>query len=234
VSGPKYKAIEQALLDRIASGEFAPGDPIPHEARLAEEYGVTRPTVSRALSGLVEQGLIERRRRAGSRVAMRREVAARLSIPLARQEIAATGARYGYRLRGREIAQPPPELAELFGLAPGVAALRTDALHLADDRPWQRETRWINLRVVPDAATVDFATISANEWLVRETPFTRIAHEIWAEPADVETADALIAPAGAPVLCVMRTTWLGFDAITRVVMRHVAVGYRLRLEGGVV
>ncbi|MFN3615493.1 MAG: GntR family transcriptional regulator, partial [Rubrimonas sp.] len=88
MSAPKYKQIEQALLARIAAGEFAPGDPIPHEAQLAEAYGVTRPTVSRALSALVEQGLIERRRRAGSRVATRGRVGARMSIPLVREAIA--------------------------------------------------------------------------------------------------------------------------------------------------
>jgi GntR family histidine utilization transcriptional repressor len=234
MSGPKYKAIERALVDRIASGEFAPGDPIPHEAKLAEHYGVTRPTVSRALSALVDQGLIERRRRAGSRVAMRREVAARLTIPLARQQIVASGAAYGYRLRAREVTRPPADVAELFGLGPRGVALRTDALHLADGRPWQRETRWINLRVVPGAAEVDFAAISANEWLVRETPFTRIAHEVWAEPSDAESAEALGDAAGSCLLCVLRTTWLGSDAITRVVMRHPGVSYRLSFGGGFV
>lgn len=93
MSAPKYKRIEQALLARIAAGEFAPGDPIPNEADLAEEYGVTRPTIGRALGALVAQGLVERRRRAGSRVAVRAAVATRLSIPLVREEVRAASRR---------------------------------------------------------------------------------------------------------------------------------------------
>jgi GntR family histidine utilization transcriptional repressor len=232
VSAPKYKVIEQALVARIAAGEFAPGDPIPHEAELAAAYGVTRPTIGRALSALVEQGLIERKRRAGSRVAVRGRVAARLAIPLVREEIAATGAAYGYRLLARKTAPPPAEVARLFGLTPGAAALRTDALHLADGRPWQRESRWINLKTVPAAARADFATVSPNEWLVREAPFTRIAHEVAAEPADADTARLLGMAEGAPVLRLRRRTWLGEGAITQVEMRHPGDRYRLRLDGG--
>lgn len=232
MSAPKYKVIEQALVARIAAGEFAPGDPIPHEAELAAAYGVTRPTIGRALSALVEQGLIERKRRAGSRVAVRGRVAARLAIPLVREEIAATGAANGYRLLAREKAPPPPEVAWLFGLRGGEPALRTDALHLADGRPWQRESRWINLRTVPGAESAEFVDVSPNEWLVRATPFTRIAHEVGAESADADTARLLDIAPGAPVLRLVRRTWLGSSAITEVAMRHPGDRYRLRLDDG--
>ena len=231
MSAPKYKRIEQALVARIAAGEFAPGDPIPHEAQLAEAYGVTRPTIGRALSALVAQGLIERRRRAGSRVALRARVAARLSIPLAREEIEASGASYGYRLLGAARRTPPAEIATLFGLAPGESALETDALHLADGAPWQRERRWINLAGVPAAAEAAFETVSPNEWLVRHAPYTRIAHRIWAEAASPGDAP-LGAGCGDPLLCVERTTWLGARAVTQVRMLHRGPAYRLRFEDG--
>lgn len=227
MSAPKYKRIEQALLARIAAGEFAPGDPIPNEADLAEEYGVTRPTIGRALGALVAQGLVERRRRAGSRVAVRAAVATRLSIPLVREEVRAAGARYGYRLLAAEKSAPPEAVAALFGLAPGGVAMRTEALHLADDAPWQLERRWINLATVPGAADAPFETISPNEWLVRAAPYTRIGHRIWADLADRDAARALGVRLRAAVLCVERTTWMGDAAVTQVTMIHRGPDYRL-------
>lgn len=232
MAAPKYKLIEQALLARIAGGEFAPGDAIPHEAQLAKAYGVTRPTISRALSALVEQGLIERRRRAGSRVATRGRVGARMSIPLVREAIVATGAAYGYRLIERVEIPPPPDIRDAFGLRPAVSALYTLALHLADDRPWQVEDRWINLTAAPEAAAADFAAISPNEWLVAEIPFTRTEHVLRAAAADAVAALWLGVPLGAPLFVVERATWRGAVPVTRVVMLHPAESYRMVLSDG--
>lgn len=225
----KYRRIEAALLSRIAEGEFAPGDPIPNEADLAVQYGVTRPTVARALGALVAQGLVERRRRAGSRVAVRASVALRLSMPLAHEEIAAAGATYGYRLIAARICVPTEEIVKLFRLTAGAPAMWTEALHLADASPWQLERRWINLTAVPTAVEAPFASVSPNEWLVRNAPYTRIAHRLWAAPAEQEAARILAVEVRDPLLCVERTSWLGDRAVTRVTMMHKGPDYRLRL-----
>jgi GntR family transcriptional regulator len=42
----------------IASGELKPGSPLPSEAALGEQYGVSRPTVRRALQTLEQEGLV--------------------------------------------------------------------------------------------------------------------------------------------------------------------------------
>jgi GntR family transcriptional repressor for pyruvate dehydrogenase complex len=49
------------LADRIASGELAPGSPVPAERTLSEQFGVARTSVREALQGLVSKGLVERR-----------------------------------------------------------------------------------------------------------------------------------------------------------------------------
>lgn len=47
------------LVDGIVGGELAPGSELPSERRLAEELGVSRPTVREALQRLAHAGLIE-------------------------------------------------------------------------------------------------------------------------------------------------------------------------------
>ena len=52
--------VEQQLRDAILGGRFSPGDKLPPETRLAEQFGVSRPTIREALGSLVTAGLIRK------------------------------------------------------------------------------------------------------------------------------------------------------------------------------
>lgn len=56
---------------RIVSGEIAEGDALPREAELSSEFSVSRQAVREALKVLAAKGLINSRRRAGTRVVPR-------------------------------------------------------------------------------------------------------------------------------------------------------------------
>ncbi|MGH8938342.1 MAG: GntR family transcriptional regulator [Actinomycetes bacterium] len=55
---PVYRRIAGDLQRAIAAGELAPGDPLPSEATLTREYGVSRGTARQALSLLASLGLV--------------------------------------------------------------------------------------------------------------------------------------------------------------------------------
>ena len=223
----KYEAIREVLLERISDGTWAPGAAIPHEASLAEEFGVTRPTISRALRDLVQEGLIERRRRAGSRVALRHTPSVMLRIPVVRDEIEGRGGTYSHLVLDHRLTPPPAAVRAAFGLPPRGKALQVRSLHFDSGQPHQLEERWINLRVLPEAATQDFGETSANEWLVRQVPYSRAEQVLQAAAASAAEAEVLqIAPA-SPVFVVERTTWTGRDAITRVRLVHPGDRYRI-------
>lgn len=63
---PKYAQIVQAIRQRIASGEYPPGSTLPSESQLIKEFGVSRPTVVRALQTLQLRGEIDRQHGRGS------------------------------------------------------------------------------------------------------------------------------------------------------------------------
>jgi GntR family transcriptional regulator len=63
---PLYHQLEQKLRARVHAAEFGPGDPLPTEERICEQYGVSRITVRRALDALIAQGLIVKRHGVGS------------------------------------------------------------------------------------------------------------------------------------------------------------------------
>jgi GntR family histidine utilization transcriptional repressor len=223
----KYREIRDTLLERITGGEWRPGERIPDEVELARDFGVTRPTVGRALRELAEAGLIERRRRAGTRVALRTARDARLTIPIVREEIEGRGAAYRYELIDRSVTTGPSHVRATLGLGPRGKLLHVRCLHLADGRPWQVEDRWISLDAVPKAKEAPFERLSPNEWLVGEVPYTTAEHVLSAGRPDDAGADLLALAPGEPVFVIERTTWLGARGVTFVRLLHPGDSFSL-------
>jgi DNA-binding FadR family transcriptional regulator len=62
------QAVSAAVLERIRSGEFGPGDRLPTEKSLMAEYGVGRNSVREAVQALVTLGLVDVRPGRGATV----------------------------------------------------------------------------------------------------------------------------------------------------------------------
>ncbi|MEO0363317.1 MAG: UTRA domain-containing protein [Pseudomonadota bacterium] len=224
---PAWRTIRDEARRRIAAGDWRRGATIPTEAALAREFGCSRGTVARAMRDLADAGLVERRKRGGTRVSDAPVRQARGAIPLIREEIAATGAAYGYaRLLTQHLPAPDAVAARFRGAG---RLMRVAAVHFAAERPFVLEDRWINLTLVPAAARAGFKEESANEWLVRRAPFTHGEQWMSAERADVVEARSLGIREGAPVFVVERTTFAAEEVVT-VARLSYAAGYRARLE----
>ncbi|GAA0411739.1 GntR family transcriptional regulator [Streptomyces luteireticuli] len=53
---PPFQQLAGILRTRIQRGDWAPRRPILSETRLCEDYGLSRPTVRRAIAALVKEG----------------------------------------------------------------------------------------------------------------------------------------------------------------------------------
>ncbi|RDI53895.1 GntR family transcriptional regulator [Nocardia mexicana] len=65
---PKYLQIAGYLRDQIVRGDLPPGAEVPSERELAAAWNVARPTATKALQALRQQGLVESRRGSGTYV----------------------------------------------------------------------------------------------------------------------------------------------------------------------
>ncbi|MDF7775629.1 GntR family transcriptional regulator, partial [Sphingomonas sp. AOB5] len=148
---------------RIRSGEWAPGTRIPFEHELVAEHGCARATVNKALSHLAREGLIERRRRAGSFVAQPRIRSAVVGVPDIGALIAARGETYRWELLTRAIDG---------------GRLTLTGVHHAGATPFGWESRWLDLATVPEAAGIDFAAEAPGAWLLHSVPWTDARHRI--------------------------------------------------------
>ncbi len=65
---PLYFQVAQRLEKMIESGQLAPGARLENEIALAEQLGLSRPTMRQAIQYLVDKGLLSRKRGVGTQV----------------------------------------------------------------------------------------------------------------------------------------------------------------------
>ena len=221
-----YKDVKSDILSKITKGEWALGSLIPNEVDLAMTYGCVRSTVNRAMRELAEEGLIERRRKSGTRVRMAPIRQARFDIPIVRAEIEAKSAEYRYSLVSSSVEPAPGWLCARLKLSQKSEVLRLVCMHYADGDPYQHEDRWINLVSLPQAQTVNFSDIGPNEWLVSTIPFSDVEISFSAGLADQRLNDYLTCALGDPVFTIERSTWWEGQAVTYVRLTYKP-GHRL-------
>lgn len=211
-----WQSVQAEVLRRIHAREWKPGDLIPNESDLALEFGCARTTVNRALRALADSGLLDRRRKAGTRVATQPVAKATLDIAVIRSEVEERGQKYGYQLILRQEVQPSAVVSASMQTAAADRLLHIRALHLADDAPYALEDRWINTGVVPDALAEPFQMISANEWLLTHTPYTHGEIAFFATAAAVDESQVLCCPEQSALFGIDRLTWDNSQSVTKV------------------
>ncbi len=221
-----WRDVRDEIHEAILSGRYGPGDRLPRDADIADELSCARSTVQRAMQDLFNNGLVERRRKGGTRVRSEPVTRATLDIPITRREIEQKGGRYGHQLIHCNQTEAPRGVMTTFGLTKMRHMLRVEALHLSDGRPYIFEDRWISLDTVPEIAEVDFTSQSANEWLVLNRPYDQCDLRFYAISANSRVADLLKIKTGAALLVMERTTWINNAPITTV-QAITTPGYQL-------
>lgn len=208
-----HDRIRSDIEARIMSGAWEAGHKLPPEHELTAEYGCSRMTVHKAIDGLVDRGLIERRKRAGSFVTSPKVHRAALEIPDIAGEIAGQGKEYRLGLIARTEREADGRDRDLLEIGGG-PVLSLHCLHRADGKPFALEERLISLSAVPAAREVDFAQESPGAWLLAHVPWTDARHRITAIAATRPIAERLLVPLGSPCLSVERWTWRSDARIT--------------------
>jgi GntR family histidine utilization transcriptional repressor len=226
-SSSKAQAIMTEVRRRIVDREWRQGDRIPDEVELAVEFGVARATVNKALQLLADEGLLDRKRRAGTHVTVNPARKATLTIPIVREQIEGAGMAYSHRIIAQKFSATPARIAVRMAVREGQMMVHLRTVHYGDEKPFQLEDRWINPLAAPGVAEVDFHRINPNEWLVRNFPWLRGDIAFSAENADARDARLLETRQGNALLVLQRTTWNDLGAITTVRLAFHP-GYRMK------
>jgi len=132
---PLYVQLRDLLQQKIASGEWRPYEQIPTEEELVREYGIARTTVRRALSDMVQRGLLYRKSGRGTFV-REREVHYHLRRSVSfSQDILSKGMKPGARLLSAKIDRAEDAIAAAMNVPVGTPMVHIVRLRLADAHP---------------------------------------------------------------------------------------------------
>lgn len=197
---PAYQKIQRAIRQRIEAKQLKAGDAVSSERELARIHGVSLMTARHALAGLEREGIVERRRGAGTFVAPPRIQFNKLMSYT--EQMASRGLPPSSKVITAKIVEGEQEIAARLGLGATSRMVKIERVRLTADEPFALETCYL--------PGDEFAEL-VHAPLARGSLFSTLEHDYGVELAYAdEEVDATVAEgrvahllnlrAGAPLL----------------------------------
>nr|WP_283949781.1 GntR family transcriptional regulator [Limobrevibacterium gyesilva] len=201
-----YHRVYLVLRQLVVEGKFPPEAPMPGEHELAAEHGVSRITVRRALQMLERDGLVSRRRGAGTYA---RPPAApepvRDNLRGLIENLLAMGLRTKVRLIEFDYVPATPDIAAVLGVPTGEVVQRSVRVRSARGTPFSHLTACIPEDVGRGFRREDLAEKPLLALLEASgQKIARAEQTISAKLADATVAPLLAVDVGAALLWVRR------------------------------
>ncbi|MGP5490688.1 UTRA domain-containing protein [Psychrobacter celer] len=243
---PAYQRIKNAILDNIHSGKWQAGEAISTEMALAEEFGVSRMTVNRALKELSEERVLERRQGSGTFVAQQQFNHTFVEVRNIAQDLRSANRDYQAQVVSKRVitaSMLDDELRRKFAIdSAAITGERSSAdssaavlyevkiIHFADAQPIQFEERWVDAQKLPEFIEQDFSIINTSEYLIAKSPLERGSYTIRALAAPDDIAALLQIAPQSPTLVLRRQTYSAGKVLTFVKMWHAGERYQFSGE----
>lgn len=210
----KSTLIREHILANIKNGTWPSGHKIPSEAEIMSEFSASRMTVHRAIKELATEGLIYRERGQGSFVSKLVPRQDLLEISNIAEEIQARDGSYFSELKYLQLEKPSPITTHVFGDDRANSVARSKVVHFENGVPLQLEDRYVDLKLAPDYLDLDFATTTANKYLIKVAPLQKAEHELTAVLPTPEQQKFLQVQDNEPCLLLKRKTWSGGELVS--------------------
>lgn len=197
---PAYKRIQGSIRKRIESAELRPGDAVASERELAKIHKVSLMTARHALAGLEREGMVERRRGAGTFVAAPKIHFNKLMSYS--EQMSSRGLSPRSRVLFAKVIEHDAEVAARLRLPAASALVKVERVRETGDEPFALETCYLpaaefsELAHAPLGRTSLFATLKHDFGV----ELAYADEEVDATTAEANIADLLSIPRGAAVL----------------------------------
>lgn len=199
---PAYRQITTILENRVRNGVYPPGDLIPSEARLCEEFGVSRVTIRQACTDLVAQGLLVRHQGRGTSVPLSyRPFGPPASSGYLEDILVFYAATKLARLE-RKTDVPPPDVADKLRVPTRRRLTVFSAWRTLEDQPFSYSLTYTPTAIANQIGDESLLSASLVELLDRHFGARMSGAEqlLWASVADETVAPQLDVAVGAPIL----------------------------------
>jgi GntR family transcriptional regulator len=159
---PLYQQLQRGLREAIEKRILGPDDALPSERQLAEDLGISRITVRKAIDGLASEGLLVSRQGSGNFVSSRidKNFAKLTSFS---EDMRARGRNPRSVWLKRSEGTVTPEESLKLALSPGTLVFRFHRLRFADDEPMSIELATIDASCLPSLDAVEDSLYDALE-----------------------------------------------------------------------
>ncbi|WP_281745534.1 GntR family transcriptional regulator [Thermanaerovibrio acidaminovorans] len=147
---PLYYQLKERLLRKIEQGELKPGDPIPSERELCEIYQISRMTAAKAVSALVNEGVLVRQRGIGTFVAQPKPPCSSSRLGGFTDNIREAGLSSRTVIISFEEEAADGSLPERLMIQKGSPVLSVLRLRLVEEEPFSLEHAWVPKERFPD------------------------------------------------------------------------------------
>lgn len=205
---PLYAQVRERLMERIRSGQWKPGQLIPNEFEIADEFEVSQGTARKAISELAAEGLVVRRQGRGTFVV--EHTAAHVLFRFFNIfDDAGAAVIPDSRDTQSCLAEADADECRALMLEPAVQVARISRTRLRDGAPFIREK--IALPAGLFSGLVDRAELTNTLYDLFQKEYgvlvMRTDDRLSAVAADTETAAALGVLPGTPLLCIDRIAY---------------------------
>jgi DNA-binding GntR family transcriptional regulator len=210
---PLYFQVASRLQELIEAGTIPVGTRLENEIDLADQLGVSRPTMRRAIQYLVERGMLIRRRGVGTQV-VHPKVRRPVELSSLYDDLIKAGKRPKTEIRAFKVLPATDALAEALAIPEGTEVTWVERLRYTGDEPLALMSNAVPLDVLL-LRREDLENHGLYELLRAAGHPPRIADEvIGARAASSTEARLLGEKRNAPLLTMTRTGW---DAAGRAV-----------------
>ncbi len=203
---PLYLQLQKILRDAIEGQVVKAEEAIPTERDLAEEFDVSRITVRKAIDGLVSDGIVTRRRGAGTFVTRPRVEKSFSKLTSFSEDMVSRGRKPHSKWVSKTAGAVTPEEALSLGLSPGSLVYRFHRIRYADDTSMALEIATIPAYCLPSVEAVGASLYEALE-AAGHLP-VRALQRLRAIAATAEQAEMLEIEPGTPGLFIERRGFL--------------------------
>jgi len=223
----RFVHIKSALLDKIELGDMRPGAKVLSENQLAASFGVSRMTARRALTELVNEGILARSQGIGTFVSDSRPMSSILEIRSIDDEITQRGHRYSNKVLGVDTLHASERQSVWLGVAVNSVIFQTKVVHMENGLIIQLEDRLVNPALAPEYIQQDFTQTTANHYLSKVAPLTQADHSVEAISPDKELAAVLAIDITQPCLKMSRRTYSSKGIVSYARLYHPGNRYRI-------
>src|SRR5436309_11379948 len=197
---PAYQRIQASVREQIDSGQLKVGDSVSSERELARVHQVSLMTARHALAELEREGIVQRRRGAGTFVAPPRIHFNKLMSYT--EQMASRGLTPCSKIIASKIIANEDEIAGRLNLPAASRMVKIERVRHTADEPFALETCYLPADEFPGLARAPLGRVSLFATLEHEygVQLTYADEEVDATAADAHIGELLEVSRGAPVL----------------------------------